>query len=312
MHLDRREFMKLCAGTAAGAGISQLAHPAVVQALQTASDGKTPVFWLQGCGCTGCSVSILNTVHPTIAQVLLDIISMRHHPTIMGGEGDVAINNIYASAEANKGKYILMLEGSVPMADERYCIIGERMVNGHHEEYSLTRVLKDLVPGAAACVALGACATYGGIPGAEGNLTGAVGLPEFFKKEGIDKPVVNIAGCAPHPDWMVGTLAYALKYGVPALVEQLDEHGRPKMFFGDNIHDNCPYLPKFNEAGFAKSFNDGSDCKYTLGCKGPITHSDCYKRIWNSGLNWCVENAVCIGCVEPGWPDKFSPFYEEL
>jgi len=307
MSLERRDFLKLCAGTVAGLGVSQMANPAILNALQKAAIDKTPVFWLQGCGCTGCSVSILNAVHPSIADVLLKIISMVYHPTIMAAEGELAFETMLKVAEEMKGKYLLLLEGSVPTKDERYCIIGE----AHHKEYSLNETLKKLAPGAAACVALGACATYGGIPSAKGNLTGCVGLPAYLTKLGIKTPVVNIPGCAPHPDWMVGTLAFALEKGLDALVKDLDEHGRPKMFFGKNIHDNCPYLADFEAEKITADFNKPG-CKYGLGCKGPATFSDCYKRIWNSGVNWCVENAVCIGCVEPGWPDDFSPFYEEL
>lgn len=307
MSFERRDFLKLCAGTMAGLGASQMAHPSVLAALEKAASGKTPCIWLQGCGCTGCSVSILNSVHPSIADVLLKIISMEYHPTIMGCEGETAFEHMLHIAEENQGKFILFLEGSIPTKDERYCIIGE----AHEKEYSLGETLRTIAPKAAACVALGACATYGGIPGAKGNLTGCVGLAPYLQQQKIKAPVVNIPGCAPHPDWMVGTLAFALENGLDALVKNLDEHGRPKMFFGKNIHDNCPYLPAFESEKFAEDFNKPG-CKYALGCKGPASSSDCYKRIWNSGVNWCVENSVCIGCVEPGWPDSFSPFYEEL
>ena len=312
MSLDRRDFLKLCTGTVAGLGVSQMVHPAIVQALDKAASGKTPVIWLQGCGCTGCSVSILNSVHPTIADVLLKVIGMNYHPTIMGAEGELAVDHMFHVAKENPGKYILILEGSVPLRDERYCVIGETMKDGHHHEVTLNKALVDLGKNAAACVAVGTCATYGGIPAAKGNVTGCVGLIDYFKTMGITTPVVNVPGCAPHPDWMVGTLAFALEHGPGPVVENLDAYARPKMFFGKNIHDNCPLLDAFENEEFAVDFNDGKACKYSLGCKGPATDSDCYKRIWNTGVNWCVENAVCIGCVEPGWPDSFSPFYEEV
>jgi len=129
---------------------------------------------------------------------------------------------------------------------------------------------------------------------------------DFFKAEGIKTPVVNIPGCPPHPDWIVGSLVYFLEKGVP----ELDDAGRPVLFYGENIHDNCPRLALYDEGELSETLSDPKGCRMDLGCKGPDTYADCYKRKWNGGLNWCVDNAVCIGCVEPGFPDGSSPFYE--
>ncbi|MEG6548759.1 NiFeSe hydrogenase small subunit [Desulfocurvibacter africanus] len=307
MSLDRRDFLKLCTGTVAGLGVSQMVHPAIVRALEKATSGKAPVFWLQGCGCTGCSVSILNSVHPTIADVLLKVISMDFHPTLMGAEGEMAMEHMFEVAKAKKGQYFVVLEGAIPTADERYCIIGDV----HHKEISINQAMLDLGKDAAACIALGSCGAYGGIPAAKGNLTGCVGLRDFYQSKNISTPVVNIPGCPPHPDWIIGSLAFALEHGVEATAKILDAEGRPSVFFGENIHDNCPYLEHFENDNFAATFTQAG-CKYNLGCKGPACNSDCFKRKWNSGMNWCVENAVCTGCAEPGWPDNFSPFYESM
>jgi len=307
MSLDRRDFLKLCTGTVAGLGVSQMVHPAIVRALEKAVTGKTPVFWLSGCGCTGCSVSLLNSVHPAIADVLLNIISMEYHATIMGGEGEAMMERMYEVAKAKKGQYFLVLEGSIPTVDERYCIIGDV----HHQPVSINKALVDLGKDAAACIAVGTCSAYGGIPAAKGNLTGCTSLPAFFQSKNISTPVVNIPGCPSHPDWIIGSLAFALEHGVEATAKILDPYGRPKVFFGENIHDNCPYLEDFENEIFATNFTKPG-CKYSLGCKGPATDSDCYERRWNSGVNWCIENSVCLGCVEPNWPDAFSPFYEEM
>ncbi|XPV74909.1 MAG: NiFeSe hydrogenase small subunit [Desulfovibrio sp.] len=304
MSLSRRDFVKLCTGTVAGFGISQMYNPAVLQALEK---GLPKVFWIQGQGCTGCSVSILNSVHPSIADVLLKVIDMEFHPTIMGGEGEGAMENMFEKAKEYKGEYFVIVEGSIPTAEDgKYCIIGDY----HHKEYSVQEAVRMLAKDAAAVVSVGTCAAYGGIPAAAGNLTESKSVKADLDDAGIATPVVNVPGCPPHPDWMVGTLVYALTNGVAATAEILDSDGRPEIFFGENIHENCPYLDKYDNDELATTFTDQTNCRVSIGCKGPNAYADCYKRKWNGGVNWCIENAICIGCVEPGFPDEMSPFYE--
>ncbi|MCG8565311.1 MAG: iron hydrogenase, partial [Desulfobacterales bacterium] len=167
-------------------------------------------------------------------------------------------------------------------------------------------VMKELGPMASSVLGIGTCAAFGGIPAAEGNVTGAMGVMDFFKQEGIKTPVVNIPGCPPHPDWIVGSIVHLLEKGVP----ELDSDGRPTLFFGENIHDNCSRLPAYDEGELTEVISDPKGCRMDIGCKGPDTYADCYKRKWNTGMNWCVDNSVCIGCVESGFPDGTSPFYE--
>ena len=164
-----------------------------------------------------------------------------------------------------------------------------------------------------ATVAAGTCAAYGGIPAGEGNVTGAKGVKDVFMANGLkDKLVVNVPGCPPHPDWMIGTLLAAWQYALgKGPLPELDDAGRPTLFFGENIHENCPFIDKFDNEEFAETFMEKDKCRYQIGCKGPNANADCYKHRWNNGMNWCIENAVCIGCVEPGFPDEMSPFYEE-
>ncbi len=123
--ISRRSFLKGLTGTAAGIGLSQVLNPALVSAL-TKNLENHPVLWIQGQGCTGCSVSLLNSVDPTIKSVLLDIISLQYHPTIMASEGETALENMYRVAKEYKGKFSLAIEGSIPMAaNGKYCICGE-------------------------------------------------------------------------------------------------------------------------------------------------------------------------------------------
>ena len=300
--ISRRSFLKTVTGTIAGIGISQMFNPALVLAMTEALETH-PVLWIQGQGCTGCSVSLLNSVEPSIAKVLLEIISLQFHPTVMASEGETAMENLYKIAQAYKGRFSLAVEGAIPVAaDGKYCIIGE--VN--HKEITMVDVIKDLGAKAGSVLAIGACATYGGIPAAKGNVTGATGVMDFFKMYGIKTPTVNIPGCPPHPDWIVGSIAHLLTKGIP----KLDRAGRPVVFYGNNIHDNCPRLADYDAGDMAEKLSQAKGCRMDLGCKGPDTYADCYQRKWNSGMNWCVDNAVCIGCVEPGFPDATSPFYE--
>ncbi|MCK5165344.1 MAG: hydrogenase small subunit [Desulfobacula sp.] len=300
--VSRRNFLKTVTGTAAGIGISQVFNPALVSAMKKALETH-PVLWIQGQGCSGCSVSLLNNVDPAIADVLLKVISLQFHPTVMASEGETALENLYKIAEEYKGKFSLAVEGSIPMAaDGKYCIIGEL----NHKEITMVDLVKDLGAKAGSVLAIGTCAAYGGIPAAEGSETGATGVMEFFKTYGIKTPVVNIPGCPSHPDWIVGSIVHLLTKGIP----ELDDDGRPVIFFGENIHDNCPHIDEYDAGEMSEKFSDPKGCRMDLGCKGPDTYADCYKRKWNSGMNWCVDNAVCIGCVEPGFPDSASPFYE--
>jgi len=300
--VSRRSFLKTVTGTAAGIGISQMVNPALILALEKGLT-RHPVLWIQGQGCTGCSVTLLNSTSPPIADILLKVISLQFNPTVMASEGEMAMENLYAVAEEYKGRFSIVVEGAIPVAEDgKYCIIGEI----GHKEITMVDIMKEIGPKAGSVLAIGTCAAYGGIPAAKGNVTGATGVMDFFQAEGIKTPVVNIPGCPPHPDWIVGSLVYLLEKGIP----ELDESGRPTLFFGENIHDNCPKLALYDNGELSATLSDPKGCRMDIGCKGPTTYADCYKRKWNGGVNWCVDNAVCIGCVEPGFPDGTSPFYE--
>jgi hydrogenase small subunit len=275
---------------------------------------ELPVIWLQGAGCTGCSVSVLNSVSPNIKNVLVDEVipgqhvSLRFHPTLMAGEGDAVIEVLDKTAQQEKGGYILVVEGAVPTAQGGiHCVIGEEK----GEKVTLVSRVESLASNALAVVALGTCASYGGIPAASPNPTQCLSVGEVLKAAKITTPVVNIPGCPTHPDWFVGTLASVLLFGLPG-PEDLDEIGRPKAFFSALVHDNCTRRAYYDENKFAKKLSEPG-CLYELGCKGPVTYADCPTRLWNNGVNWCVgSGAPCMGCCEPGFPDLVSPLYEKV
>lgn len=315
MELSRRDFVRICTGTVAGIGVSGMFHPFVRDVLaETLTGERPPVFWVQGQGCTGCTVSLLNNAHPGIAKVLLDIIALHYHPTIMAAEGRLAFRTMMDKSNEFAGQYILMVEGSIPLkARGRYCVVGEV----DHHEYTMAETVDFMARSAAAVVAVGTCSSYGGVPAARGQQTEAVNATQFLQLRNIAVPVINVPGCPPHPDWMVGTLALLLdamkrkgvEGGVQATLRELDDLGRVKAFY-PNTHLTCPYLEAFESGSFTPFLTDKEGCRFELGCKGPWSGCDSATRKWNGGVNWCIANATCVGCTSPEFPDEVSPFYE--
>ena len=270
---------------------------------------EVPVLFLQGGSCTGCSVSLLNSVSPTIQDVLLGEIlpgtslSTLWHSNVSAAQGHQVMEIIDDVKARPPGSFVLVMEGTIQTKDDGvYCEFGER--NGEH--VTMYQHLLELAPNAMAIISMGTCAAFGGIPAAPPNPTGSKSVKAVLDEHGIDTPVVNVPGCPPHPDWVVGTIATVLIGGLGAV--EVDEHGRPKAFYGTLIHDNCPLRGQFDKGIFAKDFGD-KGCLYELGCKGPITHSDCPKRKWNNGVNWIIgAGHPCMGCVEPFFPYKDNIF----
>jgi hydrogenase small subunit len=270
-----------------------------------------PAIWLQCAGCSGCSVALLNAESPTVRNVIVDQIvpgahvSLRFHPTIMAGSGEMALSMTEAPAAPPSG-YLLIVEGAVPTKHERFGGVGEK--GGRHID--MASKVRELARNAIAVIALGTCSSFGGIPAAEPNPTGCKPVSEVLAEAGITTPVINIPGCPPQPDWFVGTVASVLLFGMPG-PEGLDVLKRPKRFFGALIHESCPRRADFEAGKFAKRIGD-KGCLYELGCRGPITSADCPERMFNSALNWCIKaGSPCMGCVEPEFPDVVSPLYRK-
>ncbi len=282
--MNRREFLQISSRLAALMGLTGSAAGALADAVKQLAAGTAPVLWLQGQSCSGCSVSLLNSHPLSPAELLTRYISLSFHQTLSTATGEMAAGAVEASIQA--GGYVLVVEGSVPAGMPEACQF-------HHEPFAaqLERAAK-----AANCVvAVGTCSAFGGIPAAENNPTGAVSVPKFLAQAGVNKPVVTIPGCPAHPDWIVGTLAHVLKFGLPAL----DELGRPKAFFSRLVHDQCPRFADYERERFASAPGE-EGCLFKLGCAGPLTKADCSLRLWNSGTNFCINaGAPCIGCANP-------------
>jgi len=272
---------------------------------------EIPVVWLQGAACSGCAVSLLNSLSPSIHTVLLreltpgKHVNLRFLMTAMAGQGQQVIDVLSDTAKTKPGGYVMVMEGSIQLGNPNYATVED-----NHVEIPLSQKAAELARSAMAVVAVGTCSAYGGIPAGQPNPTGAVSIGEFLKNEGIDTPVVNVPGCPPHPDWIVGSLAAVMRYGLGAV--EVDEVGRPKLFYGKLIHETCPRRPDFDAGKFAGQFGE-TGCLYEIGCKGPVTYADCPTRMWNSGTNWCIgAGSPCHGCVEPEFPDRLSPLYKKI
>jgi hydrogenase small subunit len=290
MALSRRRFLQLIGGSTAAVGLSHLWLPQIVHAILE-NPNNPAVIWFQAQGCTGCAVSTLNTTYPDIARVLTEIISLEFHPTIMATAGDYAIRLLDDALQNQNGKFILVVEGSVPTGAGAYCTVGEKQ---GAPITALDWVTK-LGNASQAILNVGTCSAFGGIPAGKPNPTGAKPVSEIIK----GKTMINIPGCPPHPDWIIGTIAHVLLYGLP----ELDEKLRPKVFFKGIIHENCERRYYFEEGKFAQDYSD-EGCLFELGCKGPIAHCDVSIRGWNNGVNWCCRSGgPCIACTEPTFPD---------
>jgi hydrogenase small subunit len=291
MALSRRRFLRLIGGSGVAVGVSQLWLPQIVQAILD-NPGNPPVIWLQGQGCTGCSVSTLNTVYPDIAQVLTEIISLEFNPTVMAAAGDHAIKVLDDALANQAGKFILVVEGSIPTGSGgAFCTVGEK------DEKPITVLdwTNKLGQAAKAILSVGTCSAFGGIPAGKPNPTGAKSVKELLP----NATTINIPGCPPHPDWVIGTIAHVLLYGLP----ELDDQQRPKVFFRHLIHENCERRYYFEQGIYAQDYGD-EGCLFELGCKGPIAHCDVSTRGWNNGVNWCARSGgPCIACTEPTYPD---------
>jgi hydrogenase small subunit len=286
-NLSRMEFLKYCRNSAMVLGLSGTGLVRLEEAL-AAPDGPT-VLWLQGTGCTGCSVSFLNLISDsdpkTIADVLVYGVNLAYHPNLMALAGESAVEIV--EQVKNTGNFILAVEGGVPTAfGGNTCWAWTR--NG--EDVTFREVVEDLASKAAHVVCVGTCSSWGGIPAASPNPTGIVGVEELTGRR-----TINIAGCPPHPDWIVWTLVHLI-LGVPF---RQDGAGRPRGLFRDKVHDECPRHGNRE----ANTYGVDWQCVKELGCKGTETEASCPQTRWNNRVNWCVDaNALCIGCTEPKFP----------
>jgi hydrogenase small subunit len=296
--VSRRGFLKFCAGLATMMAMPASMIPRIAEALEQAV--RPSVIWLSFQECTGCTESLTRSHSPTIESMIFNTISLDYHHTLQAASGTAAEEARKQAMEKFHGKYLLIVDGSIPTGNAGYSTIAG---------ISNLDMLKETAAGAAAIVAVGTCAAFGGLPHANPNPTGAVAVTDIIK----DKPIINVSGCPPIPTVITGVLAHFLTFGA---IPELDSVGRPLSFFGDSIHDRCYRRPFYDRGKFAKSFDDEGArsgwCLYELGCKGPTTHNACATTKWNQGTSFPIQSGhPCLGCSEPDFWDAGS-FYSAL
>jgi hydrogenase small subunit len=210
-----------------------------------------------------------------------------YHPTLSATQGEQAIETIRKLIR--QGQYILICEGAIPLGMPQACLLaGQPMLE----------LLSDALRNASLVIAAGSCAAFAGIPGAEGNATGAVCVRDFMEKRAIpvDKRLINCPGCPCHPDSLVATLAHVAAKDYPKVDPRLLT---PDMIYGHSVHDDCPRFHYWQKNAFAQRFGE-EGCLFKLGCLGPLSHTNCPQRQWNGGVNWCIRaGAPCIACTSP-------------
>ena len=347
MELTRRKFLTTSLIYAAVLALARttetdaaiLKASELIKRIIEGQESPIHLVWIQGQACSGDTVALLNAVEPSLVDVLIGQVQgvppveLNYHPTVMpqwgvdhleGPEGPTAkawdANSIIDQASSGAlDPFVLIVEGSIPTEDEPkaaggyYCSIGER----DEHIYYVEDVLKDLASRAAAVVAIGTCAAFGGIPHGAPNPTGARGVYDVLGrdwKSALGLPVINVPGCPAAGDWQVKTLAHLL-LTVKGLLPppELDEEHRPIFLYGETVHETCSRGAYFGLGQFSKNYGEPL-CMFALGCKGPIVHCPMNKTGFVEGVGMCTEyGSPCIGCTEPDFPDEpLAPFLKEL
>ncbi len=321
--VSRRSFIQLCSMlmVTAPAGLALTNKKSVFEIAAAIGKTKRPsVIWLHVQDCTGCTETLLRTSTPDVAHLILDVISLDYHETLMAASGAQAEAALRSAMDANAGKYVLVVEGAIPMKEDGvYMQLNSKPA---------VQVLREVASKAAAVIAIGSCASWGGVPSADPNPTGAVGVDSLI----TGKPIVNLPGCPPNPYNLLGVV---LEYVTMGKLPQLDEVGRPKFAYERVIHENCPRRAHFDAGRFAGAFGDEGHrkgwCLYKMGCKGPVTHAACSTRHFNEIADcWPIGAGIpCLGCTEKNvvWkmgtfetvpihlatpPDAYPPIYSSV
>jgi len=284
-------------------------------------------FWLAGMSCDGCSIAAVGAKNPTVEQLMTGSIPglpkiILHHPVLAVEAGHRFMEPYYKALRGElNAPYVVLYEGSV--ADEQiakdsggyFSAMGmEDLGDGNWRPYPTADMLEQMAPKAAAVIAVGTCATWGGVPAAIGNVTNAMGVMDFLGKDylsALGLPVINVPGCAPVGDNITETITAVLMFlaGVGPL-PAFDELGRPAWMFDETVHRGCPRAGYYEEGTFAKEYGD-KECLVELGCWGPVVQCNIARRGSIGHNGGCMNvGGICIGCTMPGFPDAFAPFYK--
>lgn len=298
--VSRRDFLKFCSAMAAAMSLPASFTPSIAQALDEVK--RPTLVWLNFQDCTGDTEALLRAANPTVGEIILDILSVDYHETIMAAAGHQADEALENTITKYRGKYLCVVEGSISMKDGG--VYGCTSGKTHLE------IARRVCGGALTTIAIGTCASYGGIPAAVPNPTGAVGVRDAVP----GATVINLPGCPCNADNLTATVVHYLVFGkIPAM----DSKGRPLFAYGKRIHDNCERRPHFDAGQYVEHWGDDAHrkgfCLYKMGCKGPATFHNCPTQRYNEKTSWPVASGHgCAGCSEPHFWDTMGPMYRRL
>lgn len=284
-------------------------------------------FWLSGMSCDGCSIAAVGATQPAVEQLLLGSIPgmpkvVLHHSVLSVDAGEAFMADYHKASRGELGaQFVVIYEGSI--ADESmisetggyWSGMGTEEEDGSPQPVPTAEWLRRMAPHAAAVIAVGTCATWGGIPAAMGNVTNSMGVMDYLGnhyRSTFGLPVVNIPGCSPVGDNITETIAAVLLFlqGVGPL-PQFDELGRPAWLFNETVHRGCTRAGFYEEGTFAEHYGD-KECLVEIGCWGPVVQCNINKRGAIGHMGGCMNvGAPCIGCTMPSFPDGFAPFYKK-
>jgi hydrogenase small subunit len=299
--ISRREFLGFCATMASALALPDAAAAQIARAIERTA--KPILIWLEFQDCAGNTESFLRASRPTAAEVLLDMLSLDYHETIMAAAGEQSKANRDRPVKEQAGNYIVVIEGSIPTgANGAYCTIGGE---------SALDIARNVCSNAAATIAIGTCAAFGGIPAAAPNPTGALGVADAVP--GV-RNLINLSACPANVENLTALLVHYLTF---KRWPQLDHYRRPMFAYGKTIHDNCERRAHYDAGQYVEAWGDEGHragyCLYKMGCKGPVSHQNCPNVRWNGGTNWPIGcGHPCIGCSEPDFWDRMTPFYQHL
>lgn len=298
--ISRRALLKFSAAMAATLALPPMYAGRIAAAVVDAP--RLPVIWLRGQECGGNTQAFLRASRPTIAELLLDLLSVEYHETLMAASGDGATHAMRDAMERFPNGYLAVIEGAIPRgAGGAACTLaGQAFAN----------VAREVCDGAFATIAVGSCAFDGGVAGADGGRTDAVGAAEIVPGARL----VNLPGCPVNVENLTATIVHYLTFGE---LPPSDGRRRPLFAYGSLIHNECERRPHYEYGEFALAWGDeGAQkgwCLYKLGCKGPETFANCATVRYGEGTSWNIKAGHgCIGCTMPGFWDAMGPAYGRL
>jgi len=269
------------------------------------------LLWIQAVCCGGETASFLNADHPHLQAALntLDATILGHPYLHNQSKGEME-RVLDECADGTLHVDLLVVEGATYLTAPPATWAPAK---------PLTDWIRAIALWADCTVAVGTCASFGGIMACGRNALGATGLQYYHAEKGgllgadyrsrAGLPVINVPGCPAHPDWIVGTL-WALRAN-RLTQEHLDRFNRPRAFYGKLAHHACPRNEYYEFKASANAYSEQGCLFENLGCKGTLCESDCNERLWLARTGSCTRGGFpCLSCTSPVFPDGFVPFFE--